>query len=481
MNTTTVDKILQERELKNERSLAVVRFTIFIVITIADCLAYFNIIPFTADPPTQLTLILDLTFVVFSSIVLFILIRGLNFAWLKFAVLSIDYLLISIIIIVDPTVPKDSEIINWVVLVALLFIFMLNLLRHSIGAVVYASVLTLSLFWFMNYYISGSITSVMLPMSISLSFLLFIGFSVTRSNRKMMIEANTKKMMERYLPPQLVGELYKQSATLEPGGDETEATILFSDIRSFTSLSETLAAKDVVLFLNDYLSTMTKIIFKNRGTLDKFIGDAIMTIFGAPHKLDDDAIRAVNTAVEMQEEMKKFNKKYTNLKEPLKIGIGIHTGVVIAGNIGSEERLDYTVIGDNVNLASRIESLTKHYGSSILISDECYMKIKESSYRDEYIIREIDTVIVKGKKRSISVYEVMGRSSDEINRELHLIKENYETALAHYRKQEFGHAVAKLKENENDKTSKVLASRCRYYLQNPPGNDWDGIFTMKNK
>lgn len=369
MDGSTVDQILRDSELKNEWTLALGRGIIFLLIVILDFLSYFQSIVYTMNPPTPITLILDSTFFLFSLLIIFILLRKTYYWWLKFFTITVDYLLISAIIILDPTVPKDGEIIHWIILLAILFIFLLNLLRHSVVAIVYAGILSMLSFQTVSYFLTRQFVEDLVPMTISLSLMLVIGFYVTRSNKKMMVEANTKKMMERYLSPQLVGELYQNDTSLEPGGAIKEVTTVFSDIRSFTSISEKMNPGEVVGLLNDYLTTMTDIIFQHNGTIDKFIGDAIMTIFGAPRESEDDLFRAVNTAVEMNRVMVQFSRKYPSLENSLQIGIGIHTGPVIAGNIGSDKRFDYTVIGDNVNLASRVESLTKYYRCPILMTE----------------------------------------------------------------------------------------------------------------
>ncbi len=163
--------------------------------------------------------------------------------------------------------------------------------------------------------------------------------------------------------------------------------------------------RDLVYFLNGYLSAMTEVIFENRGTIDKFIGDAIMTVFGAPVQSGDDAFRAIKCALEMRDRLEEWNRIHNSGRLPLGIGIGIHTGEVVAGNIGSDRRLDYTVIGDGVNLASRIEGLTRFYGVSILISDET---LQEPGVREAFITRYIDRVVVKGRTQQIDIYEVLG-------------------------------------------------------------------------
>jgi len=169
-------------------------------------------------------------------------------------------------------------------------------------------------------------------------------------------------------------------------------------------MSEKMKPEEVVHILNEYFSAMIEIIFKYEGTLDKFIGDAIMAVFGAPVAHPDDPQRALRTAVEMREELKKLQEKWKGEGRPaFDIGIGINTGEVVAGNIGSSERMDYTVIGDNVNLASRLESLNKEHQTHILISEDTYQKVKDVAK-----VRPIEPVKVKGKEKEVMIYEVEG-------------------------------------------------------------------------
>jgi len=194
---------------------------------------------------------------------------------------------------------------------------------------------------------------------------------------------------------------------LELGGERRRATVLISDVRNFTAMSEKLPPEEVVDFLNEYFSEMVSVVTKYEGTLDKFIGDAILAVFGAPIAHPDDAKRAVFAALEMQEKLKNFNKKrLTKGKNEIKIGIAVHTGNLVAGNIGSEVRMEYTVIGDTVNLTSRLEPLNKEFGTEILISESTYREVK-----DDIEVREIPAVEIRGKEEKVKVYDVLRKKA----------------------------------------------------------------------
>lgn len=408
MKQSLVEEILIAREMKNEKTVALVRFVLFSVTSVMDILSYLGWINYTIVTPSFITVALDFVFLLFASIVLFIV----NFlpyqSYLKFFTITLDYFIIGLMIFLDPTIQKGNGLIYFIAMTSAIFVYQFNQLRHSKTGTIYGAFLAFVYFVVISFGLGEEYPFDILPMMIGLAMILGVGYVTTVSNIEMVKEANTKQMMERFLPSQLVSEFYKNKVQLEPGGENKEVTILFSDIRSFTKFSEQRTAEEVVLFLNEYLSRMTDVIFKFNGTIDKFIGDAIMTVFGAPFKNEDDALRAVKTAVEMIRELTKLNQKMDLGSDDLKVGIGIHTGEAIVGNIGSDRRLDYTVIGDNVNLASRIEGLTKHYGCSILISDTTYLQI-EGKYGDSdgFVVREIDRVVVKGKSKAITIYEVV--------------------------------------------------------------------------
>ncbi|MCG6142954.1 adenylate/guanylate cyclase domain-containing protein [Leptospira bandrabouensis] len=407
MKKSIVDEILISREMKNEKTVAIVRFVIFSIASLLDYLSYFQLINYTIVTPTFITLLLDTVILVFAGSVLLFLNNFPYKPYLKFFTITLDYLIIGLMLYFDPTVQRGNGVINFIAMISAIFVYQFNLLRHSKIGTIYGAFLSFVFLFVVSIGLGEGYPIDFIPMIIGLGMILAIGYVTTVSNIEMVKEANAKQMMERYLPSQLVDEFYKNKAQLEPGGENKEVTILFSDIRSFTKFSEQRSAEEVVLFLNEYLSRMTDVIFKFNGTIDKFIGDAIMTIFGAPFKAEDDALRAVKSAVAMNHELEKLNQKMQP-QDKLYMGIGIHTGEAIVGNIGSDRRLDYTVIGDNVNLASRIEGLTKHYNCAILISETTYKQIEgKYSIDDGFAIREIDKVIVKGKSKPITVYEVV--------------------------------------------------------------------------
>ncbi|MCB1193238.1 MAG: adenylate/guanylate cyclase domain-containing protein, partial [Leptospiraceae bacterium] len=397
-----------------------------------------------------------------------------------FFVIFFDYMYIVLSFLFDPALTSEESVIKWYAFAGAVVFFLINLLRYSKAGTIYAGFLSIIVFWGISFYYNTAAVDVF-SMSIALAIILFIGYSITTSNKLMMVEANTKKMMERYLPPQLIGELYKKNVSLEPGGKNQKVTILFSDIRSFTTISESMTAAEVVCFLNEYLSEMTDIIFTQQGTIDKFMGDAIMTIFGAPLQSNDDALRAVKTAILMNKALVGFNKKHTQLKKNIEIGIGIHTGEVIVGNIGSDKRLDYTVIGDNVNLSSRIEGLTLHYSCPILISEATFEELSKESIEDSFCLREVDNVIVKGKLNFVKIYEVMFFDTDGEKDIVLRKKEEFEKGLQLYRSLKFREAIKQFENLKNDKLSKLYIERCRNFIQNPPDEFWDGTYTMKTK
>ncbi|PKA24861.1 adenylate/guanylate cyclase domain-containing protein [Leptospira meyeri] len=408
MKKSIVDEILISREIKNEKTVAVVRFVIFSIASFLDYLSYFQVINYTIVTPTFITLLLDTVFLIFAGIVLLFLNHYPHKPYLKFFTITLDYMIVGLMIYFDPTVQRGNGVIYFIAMISAIFVYQFNLLRHSKIGTIYGAFLAFVFLFVISIGLGEGYPIDFIPMMIGLGMILAIGYVTTASNIEMVKEANAKQMMERYLPSQLVSEFYKNKAQLEPGGENKEVTILFSDIRSFTKFSENRSAEEVVQILNEYLSRMTDVIFRFNGTIDKFIGDAIMTIFGAPFKQDDDALRAVKSAVAMIYELEKLNQNLILTNEKLHVGIGIHTGEAIVGNIGSDRRLDYTVIGDNVNLASRIEGLTKHYNCPILISEATYKQIEgKYSIEDGFEIREIDKVIVKGKSKPITVYEVV--------------------------------------------------------------------------
>lgn len=288
-----------------------------------------------------------------------------------------------------------------------------------------------------------------------------------------------KKMLGQYVSPAILTVILdkgpKDVLTAEVGSRE-RLTVMFSDIRGFTSISEALEAEKVVDILNGYLSGMVDVIFRHEGTLDKFIGDAIMAFWGAPVKVNDHGRRAVTAALEMVCQLEVVNEGViAKGLAPISIGIGINTGDVILGNIGSEKKLDYTVIGDNVNLASRMEGLTKLYGCPVLITEATYEDLK-----GEIPCRVVDLVRVKGKNRPVKIYEPVG-----LLNEYDLVVSLSQEGFNCYLDREWEKAKRLYSElltiKEGDVLAGIFIKRCADYIENEPSVEWDGVYTMIKK
>ncbi len=293
-------------------------------------------------------------------------------------------------------------------------------------------------------------------------------------------EKRLKSTMARYMTKEVAEKLMETGDTIL-GGQAQTATVLFSDIRSFTTISEALGAQETVGMLNEYFTRMVDIIFSYGGILDKYIGDAIMAVFGTPFNTPEDADHAVQAAIGMLRALREFNKeRILSGKQTIDIGIGINTDEVVAGNIGSMKRMDYTVIGDGVNLASRLEGANKYYGTRILISEFTFNSLKNS-----YIYREADRIRVKGKIKPVVMYGIMDYLDDENLMDIKNVVEAYNEGIAYYRRQQWEKASEKFKRAvslyEKDGLSKIYIERCKYFLQNPPEETWDGVWTMSDK
>ncbi|MEQ9643553.1 MAG: GAF domain-containing protein [Alphaproteobacteria bacterium] len=293
-------------------------------------------------------------------------------------------------------------------------------------------------------------------------------------------EKRVKSTMARYMDPGLAEKLLDAGGEIL-GGQASEATVLFSDIRGFTTLTEELGAQGTVSLLNDYFSVMVDCIQKEGGMLDKFIGDAIMAIFGTPFAHEDDADRAMRTSIDMLRSLEKFNVERVGFGlKPIDIGIGLNTDTVVSGNIGSPKRMDYTVIGDGVNLAARLESACKQYGAKLLISEYTLARVK-STYRT----REIDKLVVKGKTEPVGVYEVLDFHTAQSFPNMIDVVGSFQNGISLYRERRFDDAraqfVAALAKHGEDKAAKLYLDRCDYLKENPPPDDWDGAWVATDK
>ncbi len=290
----------------------------------------------------------------------------------------------------------------------------------------------------------------------------------------------TRSVFKHYLDPKVVDSLLQSEQDPAFGGDRRNLTVLFSDIRSFTDYSEKHEAEDVVSNLGEYLTAMVDVIKSYDGFLDKFVGDEIMAVFGVPHYFPDHAERACMTALEMIRSLDRLRERWTKQgKETFEIGIGVNTGQMIVGNLGSTDIFDYSVIGDNVNLGARLEGINKVYktANNIIISE-----FTKNELSDNLTTRELDSVRVKGKEKSVRIFELVGEKDIIVYSDEFL--ENYAQGLAAFKKLEWDRAVAEFKKalvlNEDD-VSSMYIKRCRHFMKHPPGDDWDGVFTLKTK
>ncbi|MBW4671524.1 MAG: GAF domain-containing protein [Cyanomargarita calcarea GSE-NOS-MK-12-04C] len=295
-------------------------------------------------------------------------------------------------------------------------------------------------------------------------------------------EKRLKSTMYRYMTQELAEELLKlDDAKL--GGDRKEVSILFSDIRGYTTLTENLEAEEVVSMLNEYFESMVEAIFRHKGTLDKYIGDAIMAVFGSPLPLQEHAWMAVQTSLEMRQRLQDFNcRRYADNKPRINIGIGINSDTVISGNIGSSKRMEFTAIGDGVNLGSRLESVSKQYGCDIIISDNTYKPCQNQVWA-----RELDFIRVKGRNEPVAIYELVGVRTDPISSEKEEAIEHYHKGRRYYLNRQFHFASSEfnkvLEIHKFDQAAMLHVRRCQHWLHKPPSDaDWDdGVWTFTEK
>ncbi len=293
-------------------------------------------------------------------------------------------------------------------------------------------------------------------------------------------EKRMKSTMSRYMDPGLADQILEGGEEIL-GGKSTVATVLFSDIRGFTTLTEELGAQGTVSLLNEYFTIMVDCIQKEGGMLDKFIGDAIMAAFGVPIPHEDDEDRAVRAAIGMIRALQIWNRqRMAEGKKPVGMGIGLNTDTIVSGNIGSPKRMDYTLIGDGVNLASRLESLCKQYHASILISENTVRRLKGT-----YRIREVDRVQVKGKTESVGVCEVLDYHTEESYPNLMEVVNQFRDGLALYRQKEWDKAISRFNEalrlNPDENLCGMYIDRCAHFRAEPPADNWDGGWIMKTK
>lgn len=294
-------------------------------------------------------------------------------------------------------------------------------------------------------------------------------------------EKRMKSTLYRYMTPGVAEQVMALGDENLMVGERRDVTILFSDIRGYTTLTENLEATEVVSLLNEYFETMVESVFDYQGTLDKFIGDALMAVFGAPLPVEDHGWMAVKSALDMRRRLEEFNHSRVIDNQPqIRFGIGISSGEVVSGNIGSHKRMDYTVIGDGVNVSSRLESLTKEYLCDIIISEQTLQLCG-----DRLWVRELDKIRVKGKHEATRIFEVIGEKHQPLSLQQQDFLAIYQQGRTAYMAKDFQRAIAAFQQahqlNQSDQATLIHLQRAQRFNANPPGKNWDGIYTMTTK
>ena len=330
------------------------------------------------------------------------------------------------------------------------------------------------LFVFSNYVVSvvSAILAVLGGYVMSTTYHL-----VAERRERMLI----KSMFSTYVNPTLVDELVAHPERLVLGGQRKELTVLFSDIEGFTAMSERLPPERLVSILNEYFGVMSALIFQNDGTLDKYEGDAIMAFWGAPLPQKDHALRACVTALEMQKSLVELNTAWHKLdRPPLRVRIGLNTGDMVVGNMGATGKFAYTVIGDSVNIASRLEGANREYGTGIMVSHWTYELVKE-----QILGRELDRIAVKGRGEPVRVYELLMMREDGTAEKLAPFLAQYAEGMTRYFNRQWREAEkafeAALAMQPGDYPTQLHLERSTTYQHHPPPADWDGVFVMKTK
>ncbi len=313
---------------------------------------------------------------------------------------------------------------------------------------------------------------------------IFVTFSVVYIYRYATEERNKRfirSTFSHFVTKSVVDELLANPDKIKLGGEKKICTVMFSDVAGFTSISEKLSPEALVSLLNDYLTQMTNIIFEYDGMLDKYEGDAIMAVYGAPVSSGNDAYNACISALEMQEALKRMRAMLRKQgRDELYARIGLNTGPMVVGNMGSETRFDYTVMGDAVNLGARLEPACKQYGVNIMIGPQTYAQAKEKIFA-----RQLDLLRVHGKTEPVEVYELIGTVEKGISQDKQAGIQLFGRGFQHYLKQNWEEAQkifeAVLALDPNDGPSKRYIKRCSVYAENPPEASWDGVFVMKTK
>ncbi|MGA9754373.1 MAG: adenylate/guanylate cyclase domain-containing protein [Desulfobaccales bacterium] len=376
--------------------------------------------------------------------------------------------------------PPFGLVLMLLILVVLAILLGLALPRLSAAWALIFTLIVIESYVSLNYYLfSRQGLQLELFYPLVLIVLVYLGVTMHRFLAEERERERIRKAFESYVAPTVVQEMLKHPEQLRLGGERREITILFTDIRGFTTMSENLDPEALVNLLHDFLNPMSNIIINQGGTIDKYMGDAIMALFGAPLIQADHPRLACRAALEMVASLEAMNRTWAEQGRPLlRVGVGVNSGPVAVGNMGSDRLFDYTAIGDNVNLASRLEGLNKYYGTNILISDTT-----AKSLGTGFILRDVDMVRVKGKAQGVRIHELLGEG--EPDPELARFLELYHRALTLYRERRFPESLAAfaqtLEMRPGDATCQRYVTLAQKYQETPPPPDWDAVTVMDGK
>ncbi len=358
------------------------------------------------------------------------------------------------------------------------------ILKHmsAIKSAIFVGTILISFYLIDKYFLFGKGNWFYVGMFYLQSISIYFGITIFKYFTEEREKKKVRSAFQYYLNPAVINQLMEQPDKLKLGGEKKNLTVFFSDVRGFTTISESLTPEKLTSLLNEYFTPMTKIILDSNGLLDKYIGDAVMAVWGAPIPIEDHPDRAVVSSLKMLDELENLQKKWASEGLPfLDIGIGLNTGDMVVGNMGSDQRFDYTVLGDAVNLGARLEGINKNYGTRIICSEFTKNSLKNP---EKFLLRELDIIQVKGKNEPVRIFEVMRFQASEREQIKELIHA-YESALSLYRAQKWNEAIAQfknaLKIKAEDPPSLEFIERCQYLKKEGVDKNWNGVWVFKTK
>lgn len=389
----------------------------------------------------------------------------------------------------------ESMYWSWgILIIGTIFVMIFSLIGNALLDTIIVSIFLTGLFFFETYYLIPRGYNI----TLFFAFFSMVGTFAWNTMLNFYLANKDKKFLKNafgsYISPELIDEMYKNGEPPKLGGEVGLISAYFTDIQGFSTFSEKLTAPRLVELLNEYLTVMTDILLLHKGTLDKYEGDAIIAFFGAPMPLTDHAVKACLVALKMQESLvslrekwKSEGDKWPTIVHEMRMRIGINSGEIVTGNMGSRSRMNYTMMGDSVNLAARLEECAKQYGIFVQVSE--YTK---NLTNDAFEMRELDTMKVVGKSEPVTTYDLLGEKG-KTNQDLLTLKDLFHQGIKLYKEQKWDEAIVTFEKSleyeykrypdlkNKTNPSKIYIERCNHFKANPPGENWDGVFTLTHK